>query len=201
MGKLDTNKKIKRDSLLDTAFRLFMSQGISKTSISDIVDQAGVAKGTFYLYFKDKYDIHNKLICHKSAQLLKNALSRLMTANISDFEDSIIFIADSILNQLSENPNLLKFISKNLSWGSLRSAVTQPEDDYDALTDIYDRLKNQAQGYNEPEIMFFMITNVISSSCYSAVLYSEPADISVLKPHILGCVRDIMISHRKDKTT
>ncbi len=178
-----------------------MSQGISKTSISDIVDQAGVAKGTFYLYFKDKYDIHNKLICHKSAQLLKNALSRLMTANISDFEDSIVFIADSILNQLSENPNLLKFISKNLSWGSLRSAVTQPEDDDDALTDIYDRLKIQAQGYNEPEIMFFMITNVISSSCYSAVLYSEPADISVLKPHILGCVRDIMISHRKDKTT
>ena len=47
MGKLDTNKKIKRDSLLDTAFRLFMSQGISKTSISDIVDQAGVAKGIF----------------------------------------------------------------------------------------------------------------------------------------------------------
>ena len=178
-----------------------MSQGISKTSISDIVDQAGVAKGTFYLYFKYKYDIHNKLICHKSAQLLKNALSRLMTANISDFEDSIVFIADSILNQLSENPNLLKFISKNLSWGSLRSAVTQPEDDDDALTDIYDRLKIRAQGYNEPEIMFFMITNVISSSCYSAVLYSEPADISVLKPHILGCVRDIMISHRKDKTT
>ena len=171
-----------------------MSQGISKTSISDIVDQAGVAKGTFYLYFKDKYDIHNKLICHKSAQLLKNALSRLMTANISDF-------VHSILNQLSENPNLLKFISKNLSWGSLRSAVTQPEDDDDALTDIYDRLKIRAQGYNEPEIMFFMITNVISSSCYSAVLYSEPADISVLKPHILGCVRDIMISHRKDKTT
>ena len=178
-----------------------MSQGISKTSISDIVDQAGVAKGTFYLYFKDKYYIHNKLICQKSAQLLKNALSRLMTANISDFEDSIVFIADSILNQLSENPNLLKFISKNLSWVSLRSAVTQPEDDDDALTDIYDRLKIRAQGYNEPEIMFFMITNVISSSCYSAVLYSEPADISVLKPHILGCVRDIMISHRKDKTT
>ena len=67
MGKLDVNKKIKRDSLLDTAFQLFMTQGINKTSISDIVNQAGVAKGTFYLYFKDKYDIHNKLISHKSS--------------------------------------------------------------------------------------------------------------------------------------
>ena len=39
------------------------------TSISDIVDNAGVAKGTFYLYFKDKYDIRNKLIAHKSGEV------------------------------------------------------------------------------------------------------------------------------------
>lgn len=199
MGKLDTNKKIKRDSLLDTAFRLFMSQGISKTSISDIVDQAGVAKGTFYLYFKDKYDIHNKLICHKSAQLLKNALTELMTAGISDFEDSIVFIADNILDQLSGNPNLLKFISKNLSWGSLRTAVTQPEEEDADLSEICARLKSHAQEYSEPEIMFFMITGVVSSSCYSAVLYSEPADMDTLKPHIIRCIKDILVSHRKPK--
>ena len=57
MGKIDNNKKQKEDALLNTAFDLFTKQGIQKTSISDIVNQAGVAKGTFYLYFKDKYDI------------------------------------------------------------------------------------------------------------------------------------------------
>ena len=56
MGKLDTNKKVKEDSLLNTAFSLFTTKGVSKTSISDIVNNAGVAKGTFYLYFKDKYE-------------------------------------------------------------------------------------------------------------------------------------------------
>ena len=69
MGKLDTNKKVKEDSLLNTAFSLFTTKGVSKTSISDIVNNAGVAKGTFYLYFKDKYDIRNKLVSHKSSQL------------------------------------------------------------------------------------------------------------------------------------
>ena len=49
MGKLDTNKKVKEDSLLNTAFSLFTTKGVSKTSISDIVNNAGVAKGTFYL--------------------------------------------------------------------------------------------------------------------------------------------------------
>ena len=57
MGKIDNNKQMKRESLLDSAFSLFINNGFSKTSISDIVNNAGVAKGTFYLYFKDKYDI------------------------------------------------------------------------------------------------------------------------------------------------
>ena len=68
MGKIDKNKQIKRESLLETAFQLFTSKGIHKTSISDIVDNAGVAKGTFYLYFKDKYDIRNKLVATSQAR-------------------------------------------------------------------------------------------------------------------------------------
>ena len=59
MGKIDNNKKYKKETLLNTAFDLFTTKGINKTSISDIVDNAGVAKGTFYLYFSDKYDIRN----------------------------------------------------------------------------------------------------------------------------------------------
>ncbi|MDE5916914.1 MAG: TetR/AcrR family transcriptional regulator, partial [Oscillospiraceae bacterium] len=62
MGKLDNNKRLKRESLLKTAFSIFTDKGVSKTSISEIVEKAGVAKGTFYLYFKDKYDLKNKLI-------------------------------------------------------------------------------------------------------------------------------------------
>ena len=65
MGKLESNKKKKKNALYTTAFDLFTTKGIAKTTISDIVESAGVAKGTFYLYFKDKYDIRNKLISHK----------------------------------------------------------------------------------------------------------------------------------------
>ena len=59
MGKLESNKKKKEDALYNTAFELFTTKGTNKTTISDIVEKAGVAKGTFYLYFKDKYDIRN----------------------------------------------------------------------------------------------------------------------------------------------
>ena len=62
MGKVDENKKKKKEALFNTAYELFTTKGINATAISDIVEKAGVAKGTFYLYFKDKYDIKNKLI-------------------------------------------------------------------------------------------------------------------------------------------
>ena len=75
MGKIDNNKQMKRESLLDSAFSLFINNGFSKTSISDIVNNAGVAKGTFYLYFKDKYDIRNHLIAHKASQVFQAAYS------------------------------------------------------------------------------------------------------------------------------
>lgn len=69
MGKLEENKKVKKDALFNTAFDLFTTKGITKTTISDIVEKAGVAKGTFYLYFKDKFDIRNKLVAHKTGEL------------------------------------------------------------------------------------------------------------------------------------
>ena len=76
MGKLENNKQQKRTSLLDTAFKLFTTQGVSKTSIAEISQKAGIAKGTFYLYFKDKNDIRNKLISHEASKLFKNAAIR-----------------------------------------------------------------------------------------------------------------------------
>lgn len=77
MGKLEANKQQKLTSLLNTAFNLFTTQGVAKTSIAEISQKAGIAKGTFYLYFKDKYDIRNRLISHESSKLFKNAVADL----------------------------------------------------------------------------------------------------------------------------
>ena len=73
MGRVEENKKKKKEALFRTAYELFTTKGINSTAISDIVEKAGVAKGTFYLYFKDKYDIKNKLIAHKTKELFDHA--------------------------------------------------------------------------------------------------------------------------------
>ena len=65
-------------SLLDAAYKLFTTQGVNKTSVSEISKESGIAKGTFYLYFKDKYDIRNKLISHESSKLFTAAKIELL---------------------------------------------------------------------------------------------------------------------------
>lgn len=198
MGKLDLNKKLKRDTLLNTAFQLFTSKGISKTSISDIVDSAGVAKGTFYLYFTDKIDIRNKLICHKSSQLFSNAAAALNKCEKPlSFEDSIIFIVDNIVNQLAENRALLGFISKNLSWGIFKTALSTPMFDGDIdFHELYLKMLEDAPTeFDNPEVMLFMIVELVSSTCYSAILYGEPVTLDALKPYLYGTIRGIMKNH------
>lgn len=68
VGTLIQKKALKRQRLLDAAYDLFQKKGAAGTTIDDIVKQAKVAKGTFYLYFHDKNSILDALvfnICHR----------------------------------------------------------------------------------------------------------------------------------------
>jgi AcrR family transcriptional regulator len=47
----------RRDDLVDAAVRVFATTGVAGASVDDIVRAAGVAKGTFYLYFETRDDI------------------------------------------------------------------------------------------------------------------------------------------------
>ncbi len=46
-----------REKIIAAAMRLFAKKGFDKTTVEEIVAEAGVAKGTFYLYFKSKDDL------------------------------------------------------------------------------------------------------------------------------------------------
>ena len=82
---MKNDKFEKENRLLNTAFKLFTEKGIKETSIQDIVDSADVAKGTFYLYFKDKYQIRDILIAKKSEKLFSDALNSLRKTYIVSF--------------------------------------------------------------------------------------------------------------------
>lgn len=196
MGKVDENKQQKEDALFRSAYNLFMSNGISKTSIHDIVQDAGVAKGTFYLYFKDKFEIRDRLIARTAEKLFKAANTELKKVNVPKFEDKIIFIVDYVLEQMKKNKAVLRFVSKNLSWGIFRAAIEQKEE-ATGVKHLFDELLAECPGVQieAPDTMLFLIIELASSTSYSTILDSDPVSYEELKPYLNASIRAIIKSH------
>lgn len=203
MGKVDDNKKLKLTSMLDSAFQLFTDKGIAKTSISDIVESSGVAKGTFYLYFKDKFDIRNKLVVYQSTKVLREAYEATMEQDgaLPLLEDKVVFFVGHVLDQLTSRPDLINLISKNLSWGMLKQEASRPlteTNDFDLMTLFKLTAKGSGIPEKKLEIMLYMIVEMVGSTCYSAILYQEPCDLEELKPHLFDTVRSIVRQFASD---
>ena len=48
---------VRREQLLDAAERLLVTEGLRATTVADVAEAAGVAKGTMYLYFTSKDEL------------------------------------------------------------------------------------------------------------------------------------------------
>lgn len=62
MGKREENKRIKREALQRAALDALLQHGYEAASIEQIAAAAGVARGTFYLYFEDKLALFDALM-------------------------------------------------------------------------------------------------------------------------------------------
>ena len=187
----------KKQRLLNTAFTLFTQKGIKDTSIQEIVDNANVAKGTFYLYFKDKYEIQNILIAKKSEKLFNDALEKLHKNYIESFPDQIIFIINNIIDELQKQPTLLKFISKNLSWGVYNKSILKiyenSEKKEDSLFNLFLKgVEENNINLKNPEVTLFMIIELVGSTCFNSILYKEPLPIDEYKPYLYKTIRGMI---------
>ncbi len=200
MGKLELNKKKKEDALYNTAFELFTTKGTNKTTISDIVEKAGVAKGTFYLYFKDKYDIRNKLASHKTKDLFYAAYQAVRQNQISGFPAQLHFMIDHILDALRSNSQLLIFVSKNLSWNVFQEALDEkmPDREVNFYNKYLQLIEEGHQAYDHPDLMLFSVIELASSTCYNCILYQQPVPLEEYMPYLHRAIDGILSSYKKD---
>lgn len=71
-------KQERREQILSVARDVFARRGYHQTTIDDIVAHAGIARGTFYLYFEDKRAIFSELVDRFSVQITQ-AIQRIVT--------------------------------------------------------------------------------------------------------------------------
>lgn len=191
MGKVEDNKKLKMNTLLQTAFDLFTGKGFAKTTVSDIVNQAGLAKGTFYLYFKDKYELQDVLLAKTSHELFSKACKEATQQQFDRLDDKIVFIIDSIINELIVRPNILKFIQKNLSLGLYSEKLTDLLDSEElGIKELFvNEVKEKDIPLEYPEMTLFMIIELVSSTVFTSIVESHPLPIEEFKPHLYKIIR------------
>ena len=202
MSKLDEKKKKKKEALFTAAFHLFNTKGIRQTSISDIAHEADVAKGTFYLYFKDKFDLRDKLIAAKATQILMQATAEvgidLDHLDVFALEEAIVKIVDVILDRMEREPELLRFITKNLSWGAFHYMSIEDDSSVEDMN-FYDgyHLMVEASGrqFSNPDLMLYMIVELVGGCSYQVILHEKPVKLAELKPQLYQSIRDIVRNH------
>lgn len=70
------NDRIKK--VMEAALKLFVAKGFQETSLQDILDAAGISKGTFYNYFKSKNECLKAIIEHTRDEAVLNRNEILM---------------------------------------------------------------------------------------------------------------------------
>jgi AcrR family transcriptional regulator len=108
MSQHEPNRRAEatRTRLLAAAEEVFAEQGFFRASVSEITRRAGVAQGTFYLYFKSKEEIFRELVRQLSHDLRRELQETV--APVVDRRDVERVGLETFLRFVSRRRNLYK---------------------------------------------------------------------------------------------
>lgn len=193
MPNVILHKKLeKRKKLLDSSYELFVEKGISNVSIAEICQKAGIAKGTFYLYFTSKEDIARALNRRISFTLMQKAYDKVNHNRKDTFADNVITMANFIIDYFHADTETLKMMRKDFifpltvddfdnSTNPLMISLRQEISDYASVS-----------GYSNHEILFrlYSLLSMIAGICHSVIIDHFPdTDIDDLKPVLFDMIR------------
>jgi len=98
----------KRKKILDAATKVFARVGFSNTRIQDVAQEAGIAHGTVYLYFKSKDDLFISIFQESLGELIDYISSEVQKKDSA--EDKLRRMISLQLDVIEENPDLTKLI-------------------------------------------------------------------------------------------
>ena len=78
---------------------MFIDQGYHGTGIQEVVDMAGIPKGSFYNYFKSKEDFGSKTIIH-FAERFTEFLDKIAEDSKKDAHSAINRLFDDLIDSL-----------------------------------------------------------------------------------------------------
>jgi AcrR family transcriptional regulator len=168
----------RQQDLLDAATHLVAERGLAATTVLDITRTAGVAKGTFYLYFDSKED----LLATLKRRFFEGLLEELSSfPSAPDPEDWWNFADESVeraIHYMLERREMVEILARE-------DPVPNPSS---PILEAYRTVFNPIQALiemgidagtfraSDPAVMGALLFHAIRETVTHAVLYSEPVD-------------------------
>jgi TetR/AcrR family transcriptional regulator, fatty acid metabolism regulator protein len=133
----------KRRLILDAAVRVFARQGFNQCRVSDIADEAGVAYGLVYHYFRSKDEVLDTLFLERWNVML-DVIRDLDGQDLAP-RDKLYAIASFIVDSYRHDPELMKVIIVEVT----RAANSFGQTHLEKITEAYELIAGivaRAQG-------------------------------------------------------
>lgn len=104
--------------LVETAERLFATQGLKKTSLDELVQPAGIAKGSFYAFFDSKESLYLDVMLRRAPQVGAR-LAEALAGPVD--EENLVGLMRAITDVLVDDP----FYRRLLTHADELAAVTR----------------------------------------------------------------------------
>ena len=201
MPSMEEKKTIKRNKIIDAASALFLNKSFAATAIDDVVKMAGVAKGTFYLYFKDKYDLLDQIVARMTAEVLKEAIGRLREtpgSELMSLREKVIFTAEYAEDYIASHKELAALLSRNLS-NCFRRFVSGADEELSAVVSVFtEAFVAGGFGESRARMIIYLITETIGSVYCDAVLGTGPYKPEEIKAELNRAVARIAEANEND---
>jgi len=108
----DAFYEARRDALAQVALEVWAERGYDKTTVAEIAREAGVAKGTFYLYFESKRALLIEVLRRNS--LMPNVLTLIHDLERASLEVAVAGFVRGAWRHLSEHRHLILLVLQEL---------------------------------------------------------------------------------------
>lgn len=165
----------RRRQLLSAARKRFLADGFANTSVSSIVREAGVAQGTFYLYFKSK----EQVLVHLRAEILTDFLDVFETASgkAGRADERLVRGLREMLTAVRRNRALIRVVRQAITgeetervWIEGRAVLAQP---LEALIRV--GTEDGSFEVDEPGMAAHLMLSLFDDLLYEALEYKKPA--------------------------
>ena len=165
---------VRRAQLLKAARKVFCAKGYDGASVSEIVREAGVAQGTFYLYFQSKRDAAVSLrdgLMETMAQAVATAVK-----SRTSFEDRLESLIAAGFKVARKNADLfrLAFIGADETHPEMHSESKEHASFLTAITDLFrDAVDAGEMEAMDPEIAARLAIGLLQHAMIEAFVFGE----------------------------